>query len=86
MVLEGPLENLMVQVDPYLYSKYISTKSKGEPLLYVNMCKSLYGMLRSALLFYKNLVKDLEEYGFEMNPYDPCVANKMVNGSQITVV
>ena len=24
--------------------------------------------------------------GFEVNPYDPCVANKSVNGSQCTVV
>ena len=23
--------------------------------------------------------------GFVVNPYDPCVANKMVNGSQMTV-
>jgi hypothetical protein len=23
--------------------------------------------------------------GFEINPYDPCVVNKMVNGSQMTV-
>ncbi len=23
--------------------------------------------------------------GFEINPYDPCVANKMVNGSQTTI-
>ena len=23
--------------------------------------------------------------GFEVNPYDPCVANKMINGSQMTV-
>jgi hypothetical protein len=23
--------------------------------------------------------------GFEINPYDPCVANKMVNGMQITI-
>ena len=43
-------------------------------------------MLRSALLFYRKLVKDLKEYGFEINPYDPCVAKKMVNGSQMKVV
>jgi hypothetical protein len=30
-------------------------------------------------------VKDLTAYGFELNPYDPCVANKMVNGQQLTV-
>jgi hypothetical protein len=23
--------------------------------------------------------------GFEINPYDPCVANKMMNGSQMTI-
>ena len=31
-------------------------------------------------------MKDLEEYDFEINPYDPCVANKMVNGSQMKVL
>ena len=40
------------------------------------MRNTLYGILRSALLFYRKLVKDLEEYGFEINPYDPCVAKK----------
>ena len=43
-------------------------------------------MLRSALLFYKKLRKDLESQGFVVNPYDPCVANKIVNGKQLTVV
>jgi hypothetical protein len=26
------------------------------------------------------------DFGFELNPYDPCVANKMVKGTQMTVV
>ena len=42
-------------------------------------------MLRAALLFYNILRSDLENMGFEVNPYDPCVANKMVNGHQMTV-
>ena len=40
-------------------------------MLYVRMSKSLYGMLREALLFYKILRSDLENMGFEINPYDP---------------
>ena len=28
-------------------------------------------------MFYRKLRKELEEYGFVVNPYDPCVANKM---------
>lgn len=49
------------------------------------MQKALYGKMKSALLFYKKLVGELRDIGFEINPYDPCVANKMINGSQITV-
>ena len=44
------------------------------------------GLLHSALLLYRNLVKDLETYGFQINPYDQCVANKMINYKQMTVV
>jgi len=42
-------------------------------------------MMKSALLFYRKLVSELQEMGFEINPYDPCVANKMVNGTQMTI-
>ena len=86
MVLEGPLADMMVQFDPSLYSNYITTNLKGKPLLHVKMCRALYGMLISALLFYRKLEKYLEEYGFGIKLYEPCVANKMVNGSQMTVV
>ena len=54
-------------------------------MLYVRLSKALYGMLRAALLFYKRLRSNLEDMGFEVNPYDPCVANTMVNGKQMTV-
>ena len=30
-------------------------------------------MLIASLLWYKKFCDDLEEYGFEFNPYDPCV-------------
>jgi hypothetical protein len=85
MVLEGRLAELMVKVAPNIYQKYITTNSKGKALLYMKMQKALYGLLRSALLFYKKLVKDLEDYGIEINPYDPCVANMMIHGKQMTV-
>ena len=39
--------------------------------------KTLYGLLYSALLFYKKLRDKLGADGFVINPYDPCVANKM---------
>ena len=36
------------------------------------------------MLFYKKLKKDLESIGFKVNPYNPCVVNRMVNGKQHT--
>jgi hypothetical protein len=50
----------MVQVAPTLYRKYISVDSKETAILYVKMQKAMYGLLRSALLFYKKLVSELE--------------------------
>ena len=85
MLLRGKLAEMMIRVDPQLYRKYVITSPRGEPMLYVRLNKALYGLLRSALLFYKKLVGELQEMGFELNPYDPCVANRMVNGHQQTV-
>ena len=54
-------------------------------MLYVKMSKALYDMLKLALWFYKKLKKDIEAYGFVINPYDPCVANATINGKQMNV-
>ena len=75
----------MVQVDPAMYRKHVTYSPNGQAMLYVKLNKALYGMLRAALLFYKRLRSDLENMGFEVNPYDPCVANKMVNKHQMTI-
>jgi hypothetical protein len=42
-------------------------------------------MMKRALLFYPKLVSELRSMGFIINPYDPCVANKIVNGKQLTL-
>jgi hypothetical protein len=83
--LDGILAELMVKVAPNLYRKYVTTNAKGKPVLYVQLEKAVYGMMKSALLFYRKLVADLLSLGFEINPYDPCVANKIINGKQMTI-
>jgi hypothetical protein len=42
-------------------------------------------MIKSPLLLYRKLRGDLEGIGFEVNPYDICVMNTVVDGNQITV-
>ena len=85
MLLRGRLAEMMVQVDPTMYRKYVTYSPNGHAMLYVRLSKALYGVLRAALLFYKRLRSDLENMGFEVNPYNPRVANKMVSRSQMTI-
>eukprot|EP00804_Cyclotella_cryptica_P028209 CCRYP_020966-RA/>CCRYP_020966-RA protein AED:0.44 eAED:0.44 QI:0/-1/0/1/-1/0/1/0/63 len=43
--------------------------------------------MRSSLLFYKKLRKELEEYGMVMNQYHLCAVNKQTpSGYQLTVL
>ena len=73
VVFRGTLAEMMVMADPALYRPFVSYEI-GKTVLYVRLQKSLYGCLKSALLFYKKIVGDLEAYGFKINTYDPCVA------------
>ena len=84
MKLQGIIVDMLVQMDPDLYGPFVVYEN-GKKTIYTLVLKAIYGMLESALLFYKKLKKDLMDFGFIFNPYDPCVANKMVKGSQLTV-
>ncbi len=79
--LQGRLTELMGCMEPSLYQKYISKNNKGEPVLYVCLHKGIYGLLKSALLFYRKLWGQLKGKGFKVNPYNPCVANKWTQGA-----
>ena len=84
MKIRGALVDMLVELDSQKYEPYV-TDERGNKVLYVNMLKALYGMLQSALLYYKKFRKDIEDIGFKINPYDPCVANRIVDGKQHTI-
>ena len=75
----------MVRMEPRIYQKYIAIDKNGKQILYALLCKALYGLLESALLCYKKFLRDLLNQGFKLNPYDPRVAYKTVDGTQMTV-
>jgi Reverse transcriptase (RNA-dependent DNA polymerase) len=85
MKLRGKVAELLVRTAPELYRKYISYED-GKITLYVEALKAIYGTLQAALLYYKKWVKDIKSVGFVINPYDPCVANKMIKRLQFTIV
>jgi hypothetical protein len=67
------------------YRKYVVIEN-GQEVLYVRLLKALYGCVKSAILWYKLFTGHLKHMNFELNPYDPCVANAMIDGKQCTIV
>ncbi len=87
MVLKGELAIMMEQISPEVYWKYVTVDRKGIPMLCIKLQKVLYGLMRASLLLNRKLRKKLEEYGFKINQYDPCMANKDTqSGKQLTVI
>ena len=56
------LAELMTMVAPQKYRKYVTIEG-GQKVVYVKGQKALYGMLKSALLFYKNSEKIWRKLG-----------------------
>jgi len=82
--LVGMMAELLIKIDPSKYGPY-ATYKRGKMVLYVCLKKALYRMLQAALLFWKLLLTKLQEWGYTINPYDWCVANKMIAGKQCMV-
>ena len=76
--------DLLLEIDEAMYKPCV-TDERGERVMYVELLKALYGTLRAARLFWEKLSTKLKEWGFIMNRYDPCVTNKVINGTQMTV-
>jgi hypothetical protein len=78
------MAEVIMKLDPKKYKKYV-VQEGGHDAIYMKLTKALYGTLQAALLFWQNLSSKLQEWGFEINPYDLCVANKEINGKQCTI-
>ena len=83
MKIRGAMVDMLLEIDE-AYQRYVVMEN-GQRTLYVHILRAIYGMLMSGLLFYKKFRKSIEEIGYEVNPYDPCVANKIINGKQHTI-
>ena len=82
--LTGIMVDTLLKIDQDLYEPFVVQEGK-EKVLYLELLKALYGTLRTARLFWEKLSGKPQEWGFEANPYDSCVVNKMINGKQCTI-
>ena len=84
MWIDGAMADLLLEIDYDMYHPHM-VEEKGKPVIYVELLKALYGTLRAARLFWETLSRKLQEWGFTINPYDSCVANKELDGQQCTI-
>ena len=85
MRLEGEDVDLMCDVNSS-YRAYVCRARNGKKTLFLRLAKALYGCVKSAFLWYELFSSTLKQLGFELNPYDLCVANAHIKGAQCTIV
>jgi hypothetical protein len=73
----GVLVDILVEISPDGQERDEAvTGTMPERTVWYNGCKPF---------FYRKFVKSLMDVGFIINPYDPCVANKIIGGKQMTI-
>ena len=85
--LQGVLVHTLLKINPSWEQYVIYEGRKRTPTIYSRAIKALYGTVGAAKLFFDNLSSFLSKnLGFEPNPYDNCVMNKQIDGSQCTIM
>jgi Reverse transcriptase (RNA-dependent DNA polymerase) len=79
MRFTGWAVDLLCEVNPE-YTQHVVHEGKTKAL-YVRCNKAIYGCVVSELFS-----QTLEQHGFTINPYDFCVANATIEGTQCTIV
>ena len=83
MKFTGESVNMLCNLNPE-HESFVVTEN-GVKVLYVCLIKAIYGCVNSALLWYEMFSTRLKDMGFVLNPYDPCIANCMIDEKQCTV-
>jgi hypothetical protein len=81
--VEGESVDIMCSVSKECSS--FVTYEHGKKVLHLKLLKALCGCVESALLWYELFAGTLQNMGFELNPCDTCVANKMAKGKQCAI-
>jgi hypothetical protein len=77
----GVLIDILESIAPEHYTPYV-TRDKNIVKSIILIClNAIYSAMIASLLYYRKFTNSIRTIGFETNPYDPCVANRLVNGS-----
>jgi hypothetical protein len=77
--------DILVEIAPEAYKYYVSQDKKGNNQFLVQCQNALYGTMVTSLMYYRKFMKSLTDIDFIINPYDPYVANKIIEGKYTTI-
>ena len=84
--IRGIFVDMLLDIDPDVYGPCITIYGKRIKQLITQCINSIYGTMVAIILYYCTFCKMLELNKFKMNPYYSCVANRMVNGLQKSII
>ncbi len=83
--IQGLMVDILETIEPIVNGLYVTFDKRGNKQLLVECLNSIYGTMVASLLYYRKFTTSLSKEGYHMNPYNPCVWNKMIDGKQITI-
>ena len=82
--LRGVLVDILCKISSD-YKAYVTRYKRGFNQLLLNFHNALNGTMVAMRINYRNFTNSISTIGFEINPYNPCVAKKVIGGSQMTI-
>ncbi len=83
--IQGLMVDILEKIEPHVYGPYVTFDKRGNKQLLVECLNAIYGTMVASLLYYRKFTTSLYKEGYRMNPFNPCVWNKMIDGKQMTI-
>ena len=75
--LDRVITSFLLKISPEKYRDKVINE-RGKKVKYTNPKYALYRTLIISLLFCGYLVRKIKSWGFQQNPYGPCIMNKII--------
>ena len=82
--IRGVLMYILCKISSY-YNAYVTRYKKGFKQILLLCKNALYGKMVASLIYYHNFNNILIRIEFDINLYDTCVSNKVINRSHMSI-
>ena len=77
--------DMLLDIAPDVYEPHVTTGRKLIKQLITKCMNVIYGTMVESLLNCKKICMMIKHLWFNINPYDPCVANRTIDNNQQTI-